>query len=142
MAYIICLKLSTWHLCHFCHSHLHYRIAAWKISQDQRSCHRSPEVFYKKDVLKIFVKFTGKHLHQNFLFNKFAGLRRASLLQNRLRHRYFPVNFTEILRTSFLQNTSGQLLLKPIWKQVQYVAFIQASKYLNASISTVSSDAA
>ena len=32
------------------------------------------EVFYKKDVLKNFAKFTGKHLCQGLFFNKVAGL--------------------------------------------------------------------
>ena len=31
------------------------------------------EVFYEKDVLKNFAKLTGKHLHQDLLFNKAAG---------------------------------------------------------------------
>ena len=31
----------------------------------------------------------------------------ATLLKKRLWHRFFPVNFTKILRTPFLQNTSG-----------------------------------
>ena len=38
-------------------------------------------------------------------------LRPATLLKKRLRHRSFPVNFAKFLRTPFLQNTSGQLLL-------------------------------
>ena len=33
------------------------------------------------------------------------------LLKKRLRHKYFPVNFVKFLRTCFLQNTSGWLLL-------------------------------
>ena len=36
---------------------------------------------------------------------------RVSLLKKRLWHRCFPVNFVKFLRTPFLQNTSGQLLL-------------------------------
>ena len=39
-----------------------------------------PEVFYKKDVLKNFTKFTGKHLYRGLFFNKVVGPR----LQNRL----------------------------------------------------------
>ena len=35
----------------------------------------------------------------------------ATLLKKRLWHRRFPVNFVKFLRTSFLQNTSGRLLL-------------------------------
>ena len=38
-----------------------------------RSSH--PEVFCKKDVLRKFAKFTGKHLCQSPFFNKVAGLR-------------------------------------------------------------------
>ena len=45
------------------------------------------------------------------LFNKVAALRPATLLKKRLWHRCFPVNFTIFLRTPFLQNTSGGLLL-------------------------------
>ena len=45
-----------------------------------------------------------------FLFNKVAALRPATLLKRRLWHRCFPVNFAKFLRTPFLQNTSGQLL--------------------------------
>ena len=38
-----------------------------------------PEVFYKKGVLKNFVKFTGKHLCQSLFFNKIAGLKLTKL---------------------------------------------------------------
>ena len=34
-----------------------------------------PEMFYKKDVLRNFTKFTGKHLCQSLFFNKVAGPR-------------------------------------------------------------------
>ena len=50
-----------------------------KIQNDFRSSH--PEVFCKKDVLKNFAKFTGKHLRQSLFFNKVAGLRPATLLK-------------------------------------------------------------
>ena len=39
------------------------------------------------------------------------GLRPATLLKKRLWHRCFPVNFVKFLRTPFLKNTSGWLLL-------------------------------
>ena len=61
-----------------------------------------PEVFYKKGVLRNFIKFTGKHLCQSLFFNKGAGLRPATLLKKRLWHRCFPVNFEKLLRTPFL----------------------------------------
>ena len=44
-----------------------------------RSNHRSCSI--KKDVLKNFSKFTGKHLCQSLFFNKVAGLRPAILLK-------------------------------------------------------------
>ena len=65
----------------------------------------------KKGVLRNFTKFTGKHLCQRLLFNKVAGLRPATLLKMSLWHRCFPVNFVKFLRTPFLKNTSGRLLL-------------------------------
>ena len=55
----------------------------------------------KISVLKNFTKFTGKHLCRSLFFNKVAGIR----------HRCFPVNFAKFVRTPFLQNTSGLLLL-------------------------------
>ena len=46
------------------------------------------------------------------IFDKIAGLRPATLLKMRLRYKCFPVNFTKFLRTTFLQNTLGRLLLE------------------------------
>ena len=60
----------------------------------------------KKDVLKNFAKFTGKHLCLSLFLNKVE-----ILLKKRLRRKRFPVNFAKFLRTPFLQNTSGRLLL-------------------------------
>ena len=65
-----------------------------------RSSHRRCSV--KKGVLKKFAKFTGKHLRQ----------RPATLSKKRLWRRCFPVNFAKFLRTPFLQNTPGRLLLQ------------------------------
>ena len=69
------------------------------------------EVFYKKGILKIFAKFTGKHLRQSLFFNKVGDLSLVTLLKKRLWHSCFPVNLSKFLRKPFLQNTSGQLLL-------------------------------
>ena len=73
-----------------------------------RSSHRRCSV--KKGVLRNFAKFTGKHLCQTLFFNNIAGLRPAALLEKRLWHRCFAVNFAKFLRTPILQNTSGRLL--------------------------------
>ena len=41
---------------------------------DNTSLQKQPsEVFYEKDVLENFLKFTGKHLCQSLFFNKVAG---------------------------------------------------------------------
>ena len=61
-----------------------------------------PEAFYKKNVLRNFTKFAGKHLCQSLFFKR--GLRPTTLFKKRLWHRCFPVNFTKF-RTPFLQNT-------------------------------------
>ena len=65
----------------------------------------------KKGIPRNFSKFAGKHLCQSLFINKVAGLTRTTLLKKRLWHRCFPVNFAKFLRTPFLQNTSGRLLL-------------------------------
>ena len=57
------------------------------------------QMFYKIDVLKKFAKFRWKHF------------RPATMLKKRLQRRCFTVNFAKFLRTRFLQNTSGRLLL-------------------------------
>ena len=62
----------------------------------------------QKGVLEDFKKFIGKHLCQSLFFDKVAVLRHATLLTRRLWRKCFPVKFS---RTSFLQKTSGRLLL-------------------------------
>ena len=78
------------------------------------------ELLYKKGVLKILAKIRGKHLRQSVFFNKVAGLRPATLLKKRLRHRFFSVNVAKFLRTPSLQNTSGRLLLYFIGGRKRY----------------------
>ena len=65
----------------------------------------------RKRVLRNLAKFRGKHLWQVLFFNKVAGPVPATLLKKRLWHRCFTVNFAKFLRTPFLQNTFGWLLL-------------------------------
>ena len=57
----------------------------------------------KKSGLRSFTKVTEKHLPQS--------LGSATSLNKRRWHRCFTVNFAKFLRTPFLQNTSGRLLL-------------------------------
>ena len=69
-----------------------------------------PEVFCKKRRFRNFANFTGKHLCKSFFLIKLQawGLRLATFLKKKLWRRCFPMNF---VRTPFLQNTSGWLLL-------------------------------
>ena len=87
-----------------------------------RSSHQRCSI--KKGVLRKFSKFTGKHLCQ------------------RLWHRCFPVNFEKFLRTPFLQNTSGRLLLNfrgfRVFNFALHVLFLQETKLL--SVNYVSSE--
>ena len=64
-------------------------------------------VFYKRDVLQNVAKFTEKHVWRS-LFLKMLSLQ---LYLKRLWRRYFPVNFSKLLRATFLQNTSRLVLL-------------------------------
>ena len=86
-----------------------------------------PEVFCKKDFLKNFTKFTGKHLCQSLFFYKVAGLMAATLLKTRLWHKWFPVNFVKFLRTPFYIEHLWWLLLNR--RPIQY-------KCLNATLVT------
>ena len=63
-------------------------------------------MFCKKDALRRFTKFTGKHLCQSLFFNKVAGL-----LKKGLWYKCFPVNFVKFLRTSFFMEHLQWLLL-------------------------------
>ena len=60
------------------------------------------------------VKLT--ELSENFIFfkennRKFAAVKKKQVLKKRLWRRCFPVNFVKYLRTHFLQNTYGRMLL-------------------------------
>ena len=72
-----------------------------------RSSHQSCSM--QKGALRNFTKFTGKHLCQSLF-----GVRPATLLKKRLKHRCFPVNFMKFLRTPVLQNTSRRLILNVV----------------------------
>ena len=63
-------------------------------------------MWYKIGVLKNLTKFKEKHLCWSLFSNQ-----PASLWTKRLRHSNFSMKFAKCLRTPFLQNTSGRLLL-------------------------------
>ena len=65
----------------------------------------------KTGVLKNFANFTGKRLCWNRLLLKLQAQQALQLYYKRLQHRYFPVEFAKLLRTSILQNICKRLLL-------------------------------
>ena len=80
-----------------------------------------PEEFCKKRCTKKFRKIHRKTYVPDLFFNKVAGLR----------HRCFLVNFGKFLRTSFLQNTSGRLLLPIIYYYYYYYYYYFLKHYLH-----------
>ena len=68
----------------------------------------------RKDLLRNFSKLTGKCLCQSIFLIDLSRPEPATLLKKRFLHRYFPVNFAKFLRTPFLLNTSGQMLLSKL----------------------------
>ena len=66
------------------------------------------------DILVLFVYMNKNQevlTKDAIMFRVFAGLRSVTLLNKRLRPRCFPVNFAKFVKTPFLQDTSGRLLL-------------------------------
>ena len=86
----------------------------------------------------LLVLYEGSY--SSLFLNKVAGLRSATLLKRRLCHRCFPVNFAKILRTPFLQDTFGLLLLQKLGiEKVKRVANIENHifiKYLQLNYSS------
>ena len=98
-----------------------------------------PEVFCKKDVLRNFTKFTGKHLCRSLFLGKVAGLKLATLLKKRVWHKCFPVNFANFLRTPFfiehlwwqlLFNADGLPIMSYSGNNLQYFIDVLASHIL------------
>ena len=79
-----------------CTSYCTVPTAIWQIFSEAATT-----LFYKKDVLRYFTKFTRKRLCQSLFFNKVADLKPATSLRQRLWQRWFPVNFVKFLRTPF-----------------------------------------
>ena len=67
-------------------------------------------MFLKNDILKNFANFKGKHLCRKlFLIN--CRTQNCNFVKKEAPTKVFTVNFMNFLRTSFLWNTSGGLLL-------------------------------
>ena len=100
--------ISTWILTSFftTFSALH-SIEFLALPQSEAATRGVRKRWCSQKLRKIHMK---KHVPET-LFNNVGGLRPATLLKKSLWHRYFPLNFTKFLRTTFLQNSSGRLLL-------------------------------
>ena len=61
--------------------------------------------------MRNFGEFTRKHMCRNFFFNEEKLSRSATPLKASLQRRFFLVSFGKFVRTPFLQNTTGQLLV-------------------------------
>ena len=80
----------------------------------------------------------GKATLPDSVFNEVAGHQPAALLQKRPPHRCFPVNFVDFVRTLFLKNSSGRLLLT---LQVHKLLDKNVSRYCNKNIKVISIEA-
>ena len=92
------------------------------------------QVFCKKDVLRNFAKFIGKHLCHSHFFNKVAGLSTATLLKKRLWHRCFSVNFAKFLKTPFLTEHLRWLLLNNYYLSILTFSIFLSLIYLDQII--------
>ena len=90
---------------------LYHRDFLQSVAKQQK---QTPEMFYKKDVLKNFTIFTWKHFSWSFFWKKFACLKACNFIKKRLRYMCFPVNTAQFLRTPILKNTYERLLLKQL----------------------------
>ena len=72
----------------------------WSSSRKKSTQKQLFSGFHKIDVLKKFANFTKKH-------QCWSDFSKRSPAIKRLQHRCFPLNFVKLLRTLFLQGTSG-----------------------------------
>ena len=84
-------------------------IGRWNLILNWDTQKQPPEVFCK---IRCSQKFRKIHRKKPVLESLFKEkCRPATLLKKRLWSRWFPVNFVKFLRTPFLQNISGRLVL-------------------------------
>ena len=74
------------------------------------------EVFYEKDVLKNFEKFTGKWLCRNLILDDVPATQLVTLIKMKLRRMCFPLSFTKFLRTTFFMECLCCLFLSNVAK--------------------------
>ena len=95
------------------------------------------QTFFKTGVLKSFLKLTGKYLCRSL---SLITLRRADFFKTRLRHSCFIASFISFLKTTFLQNNFGRLLLS-LWNvfaiSMNLILFSQCGFSRNKSLEAV-----
>ena len=75
-----------------------------------------PELFCKNDAVKIFVKFTGKHLCHNLFFIKLQISYMQLYFKKCLWRRCFPVKLTKYKRTLFSRHQLFMFFFGIFWK--------------------------
>ena len=65
------------------------------------------QVFYKRDTLKNFAKFTGKLASRSLFFNKVGGLRSGTFLKMRLNKGISPRSLPNLKGHLFYRTSSG-----------------------------------
>ena len=86
-----------------------------EISQERKYRNNRPEVFLRKNVLKICRKFAGENPCRSVISMKLL----CNFIEIALRRGCSSVNFLHIFKTSFPKNTSEWLLLKIVFKVKQ-----------------------
>ena len=79
------------------------------ISNECRSSHLKGSL--KKVLMRILAEFTRKYLCRSLFCDKVKLCRSSNSLKMSLKCRCFLVNFAKFVRTPFLQNRTGRLLL-------------------------------
>ena len=87
----------------------------WSVHKNQSTTLFTEAVSRRCSLKKLFLKIL-QNSQENAtagvsFFSKVSGLRPTTLLEKRIRHKCFPVNFAKFLRALILQNTSGRLIL-------------------------------
>ena len=83
--------------------------AKHSISDSEKN--QSPDVFFKKGVLKNFAKFTGKHQCQSLFFDKLQGLGLQLYFKKKTLDQVFSCECSKISNNTFLIEHRWWLLL-------------------------------
>ena len=85
-------------------------------------------MFCKKDVLRNFAKFTGKHLCQRLFLNKVAGLRHSTLLKKRPWHRRRQITNVE----GYNSQPKKSFSIVIIKQEIQIISYFNCGQMDNA----------